>query len=311
MTQRSLSVVGVRCSTVVELLRTRAAETPERTAYTFLRDGEVEEKPLTYAALDARARAIAAALQEQGAAGERALLLFPAGLEFVSAFFGCLYAGVVAVPAYPPRVNRPDARIQEIVADAQPSVALTTEAVRAALEPRRAQHPALAATSWLVTDSLDAGLAARWREPAQGGEALAFLQYTSGSTRTPKGVMVSHHNILANSAEIDRAVRQDAESVSVSWLPHFHDMGLIYGVLQPLYAGFTGVLMAPAAFLQRPLRWLQAVSKYRATLSGGPNFAYDLCTSRVTPEEKASLDLSRWEIAFNGAEPLRAATLEV
>ena len=310
MTGRSLSAVGVRNSTVVELLRTRAAESPERTAYTFLRDGEVEEAPLSYAALDAQARAIAAWLQEQGAAGERALLLYPPGLEFVAAFFGCLYAGVVAVPAYPPRVNRLDARIQEIARDAQPKFALTTAAVHSVFQPRREHHPALASLRWLATEGVEASRAGGWREPSLARDALAFLQYTSGSTRAPKGVMVTHHNILSNSAEIDRAVRQDEQSVSVSWLPHFHDMGLIYGVLQPVYRGFPGVLMAPAAFLQRPLRWLAALSRYGGTLSGGPNFAYDLCTQRVTPTERAALDLSRWEVAFNGAEPLRAGTLE-
>jgi acyl-CoA synthetase (AMP-forming)/AMP-acid ligase II/acyl carrier protein len=309
MTPRSTSA-AVRSSTVVELLRARAAESPERTAYTFLRDGEVEEARLTCAGLDVRARAIASFLQGRGLAGERALLLFPPGLEFVSAFFGCLYAGVIAVPAYPPRAHRPDARIQDIAADAQPAVVLTTEAVRSALEPRRAQNPALAATPWIATDALaDAG-AASWREPDLAPDALAFLQYTSGSTRTPKGVMVSHGNVLANSAEIDEVARQDENSVSVSWLPHFHDMGLIYGVIYPVYRGFPGILMAPAAFLQRPLRWLQAASTYGATTSGGPNFAYELCTSRVTAEERARLDLSRWDIAFNGAEPLRASTLD-
>jgi acyl-CoA synthetase (AMP-forming)/AMP-acid ligase II/acyl carrier protein len=297
-------------STMVELLRRRAAESGDAKAYLFLRDGEVEEAPLTYAALDARARAIAAWLQAQAQPGDRALLLHPPGLDFVAAFFGCLYAGVAAVPAYPPRVNRPDPRIRQIAADSKPAVVLTTEAVRAALSARPEIVSGLASARWLATDARPDGLPDRWREPALEPDTLALLQYTSGSTFTPKGVMVTHGNIVANQIAIDRAVRQRSDSVSVSWLPHFHDMGLIYGVLYPVYRGFLGVLMAPAAFLQRPLRWPQAMSRYRGTLSGGPNFAFDLCTARVTAEERALLDLSRWEVAFNGAEPIRAATVE-
>jgi acyl-CoA synthetase (AMP-forming)/AMP-acid ligase II/acyl carrier protein len=300
----------VAATTMVDLLRARALETPDRIAYRFLRDGEVEEAALSYAALDEQARAIAAWLQEAGVAGERAILFHPPGVEFVAAFFGCLYAGVVAVPAYPPRPNRADPRIQQIVADSQARIALTTEAVRATLEPRRSQVPGLASLRWLASDVLDTGLAARWRPPALDGDALALLQYTSGSTLTPKGVMVTHGNILANSEQIDRVIRQTPDSLSVSWLPHFHDMGLIYGIIQPLYKGFPSVLMAPAAFLQRPLRWLQAMSRWGGTLSGGPNFGYDLCINRITEEERSGLDLSRWSVAFNGAEPVRASTME-
>jgi len=300
----------VAAPTMVGLLRARALETPARIAYRFLRDGEVEEAALSYAALDEQARAIAAWLQEAGAAGERAILFHPPGVEFVAAFFGCLYAGVVAVPAYPPRPNRPDPRIQEIVADAQARFALTTEAVRSTLEPRSSQIPGLASLRWLATDTLGAGLAGQWREPALDGDALALLQYTSGSTLTPKGVMVTHGNILANSEEIDRAARQSADSIFVTWLPHFHDMGLIYGIIHPLYKGCPSMIMAPAAFLQRPVRWLQAMSRWKGTASGGPNFGYDLCTSRVTAEECSGLDLSHWNIAFSGAEPIRASTVE-
>jgi acyl-CoA synthetase (AMP-forming)/AMP-acid ligase II/acyl carrier protein len=298
------------CATIVDVLRARARHTPERTAYLFLHDGEVEGPPLRYADLDARARAIAARLQEQGAPGERALLLFPPGLEFVTAFFGCLYAGVVAVPAYPPRANRPDARIQEIAANSQPRFVLTTAAVQSALATRGTPFGEGLSPVWLATDEIADAAAEGWREPAGDVRGLALLQYTSGSTRAPKGVMVSHRNIMANSADFARTMRQDEGSLSVSWLPHFHDLGLIWGILQPLYSGYPAVLMAPAAFLQRPLRWLAAISKYRATVSGAPNFAYDLCTARITAEERAQLDLSRWEISINGAEPVRQTTLK-
>jgi acyl-CoA synthetase (AMP-forming)/AMP-acid ligase II/acyl carrier protein len=307
---RLVSSPALRSATMVDRLRAQAQETPDRVAYVFLRDGEVEEAALTCAALDARARAIGAWLQVEAQPGDRALLLYPPGLEFVAAFFGCLYAGVAAVPAYPPRVNRPDPRIQEIAADSRPKVVLTTEPVRAALAARPEVVAGLASARWLATETLAADLGLRWREPVVEPDTLALLQYTSGSTFTPKGVMVTHGNILANQVSIDRAIHQTRESVSVSWLPHFHDMGLIYGVIHPLYKGFLGVLMAPAAFLQRPLRWLQAMSRYGGTLSGGPNFAYELCTARLSSEEKATLDLSRWEVAFNGAEPIRASTLQ-
>jgi acyl-CoA synthetase (AMP-forming)/AMP-acid ligase II/acyl carrier protein len=297
-------------TTLVGLLRARALEMPGRVAYRFLRDGEVEEPAVSYAALDEQARAIGAWLQEAGAAGERAILFHPPGVEFVAAFFGCLYAGVVAVPAYPPHPNRPDPRIEQIVADARAGLALTTGAIKSTLEARRAQVPGVASLRWLATDSLPSELAEGWRGPAVDADTLALLQYTSGSTLAPKGVMVTHGNILHNSAEIDRAMGQTPDSVSVSWLPHFHDMGLMAGIIHPLYKGFPAVLMAPAAFLQRPLRWLQAMSRYGGTASGGPNFGYDLCVDRITAEERAGLDLRRWSVAFNGAEPVRPSTVE-
>jgi acyl-CoA synthetase (AMP-forming)/AMP-acid ligase II/acyl carrier protein len=301
---------AVACSTLVGILRARAAETPGALAYTFLKDGEVPESPLTYAALDEQARGIAAWLQGEGAAGERALLLYPPSVEFVAAFLGCLYAGVVAVPAYPPRPNRADPRIQQIVADAGARFVLTTAAILASMDGRREGMPGLGALSWRATDTLPAGVAADWREPALERGGLAFLQYTSGSTLAPKGVMVSHGNILDNSERLDRVLVHDERSVAVTWLPHFHDMGLIYGILQPLYRGFPCYIMPPAAFLQRPLRWPQAISRFKGTHSGGPNFAYELCASRMTPDQREGLDLSSWEVAFNGAEPVRSSTLQ-
>jgi acyl-CoA synthetase (AMP-forming)/AMP-acid ligase II/acyl carrier protein len=307
----TLSNAAASCSTLVHVLRGRALEQPTRTAFTFLSEGEVEQAPLTYAALDAQARAIAARLQEEGARGERALLLFPPGLEFVAAFFGCLYAGVVAVPAYAPRVNRPDPRIDQIVSDAQARLALTTSAVWSGLEPRLGQEPGLAALSWLATDRVPAAAADSWREPDVGPDTLAFLQYTSGSTTAPKGVMVSHGNVLNTSADLDRGCQHDAGTIAVNWLPHFHDLGLIYGLLQPVYKGFPAYVMPPAAFLQRPLRWLQAVSRYRATHSGGPNFAFDLCARKIAPEQREGLDLRAWAVAFNCAEPIRKETLDL
>jgi amino acid adenylation domain-containing protein len=298
-------------SSLVERLRQRALDSPEKTVYRFLAEGEMEEDSLTFGELDRRARALGAWLQEMGAEGERALLLYPPGLEFVTAFLGCLYGGVVAVPAYPPRTNRPDARLQAIAADARPRFALTTTALRDRAASFAAHNPALAGVHWVASAEVDRGLADGWRTPAgHGPDALAFLQYTSGSTAIPKGVMVRHGNLVHNEGMIQAAFGQSESSVIVGWLPLYHDMGLIGNVLQPLYCGGTCVLMSPVAFLQQPARWLRAIDRYRATGSGGPNFAYELCVRRVGPEERAKLDLSTWELAYNGAEPVRAETLE-
>ncbi|HTG35648.1 MAG TPA: non-ribosomal peptide synthase/polyketide synthase [Thermoanaerobaculia bacterium] len=297
-------------STLIELLRARAGERGEVAAYTFLADGERESERLTRSGLDARARALGASLQRLGAEGERALLLYPPGLDFVAAFFGCLYGGVTAVPAYPPRSSRLLPRLRAIAGDARPKVVLTTRALLAGAEAMAGRLPELAGARWVATDDLDPALAEEWREPAVDGGTLAFLQYTSGSTSLPKGVMVTHGNLLHNQEMIRQAFGQSERSVIVGWLPLYHDMGLIGNVLQPLYVGAPCVLMSPVAFLQRPLRWLEAVSRYRGTTSGGPNFAYDLCARRIAPAEREALDLSSWEVAFNGAEPVRAETLD-
>ncbi|MBV9389919.1 MAG: fatty acyl-AMP ligase [Chroococcidiopsidaceae cyanobacterium CP_BM_ER_R8_30] len=297
-------------STLVELLRYRALHQPNKIAFTFLEDGETESSRLTYQELDRHARAIAAQLQSISAPGERALLLYPSTLEFITAFFGCLYAGVVAVPAYPPKRNQKMSRLQAIVDSSQALVALTNTSELTTIEPRIAQNPELEAMQWLATDKTTIDLAADWQEPALCENTVAFLQYTSGSTGTPKGVMVTHGNILHNQQTIKIGFGHTEKTIFVGWLPLFHDMGLIGNVLQPLYLGIPSILMSPVAFLQKPFRWLQAISRYKATTSGGPNFAYDLCVRKITPEQRASLDLSSWEVAFNGAEPVRAETLE-
>jgi amino acid adenylation domain-containing protein/FkbM family methyltransferase len=285
-----------------------AARTPDRTAYLFLSEGEEEQDRLTYAALDARARAIAAALGRSFQPGERALLVDPPGLDFIAAFFGCLYAGLIAVPAYPPRSQRRMPRLLAILADAQPAVALASSSSRQRVRGWLERTPGAAALSWLATDELETPPAG-WQPAAPEGGAVAFLQYTSGSTSTPKGVMVTHDNLLHNQILIREACGHSERSVFVSWLPPYHDLGLIGNLLQAVFVGGSCVLMAPTAFLQRPARWLEAVSRYGATTSGGPNFAWDLCVRKVSPEQRRQLDLSRWEVAFNGAEPVRAETL--
>jgi len=296
--------------TIVDLLRQRAAYRPHDRAFTFLVDGEHEELSITYAELDRKARAVGAWLMDRGMTGKRALLLYPSGLDFIAAFMGCLYGGAIAVPAYPPRKNRSVERIEAIAADADAAVALTTRDVVDRLENLGATAPSLEHLTWQVDSELDLAWADRWDRPDIDGDTLAFLQYTSGSTGTPKGVMLAHENLLHNSLRIMQAFEITRSQSGVFWLPSFHDMGLIGGILVPLYGGKFNVLMSPVAFLQKPLRWLQAISRYRATISGGPNFAYELCVRKTTPEQRAALDLSSWSLAFNGAEPVRAETID-
>ncbi|MEH1781246.1 MAG: fatty acyl-AMP ligase [Nostoc sp.] len=298
-------------STLIDLLSYRAKNQPEKTAYIFLRDGETEENRLTYGELDLQARSLATHLQSLISPGERALLLYPPGLEFISAFFGCLYAGVIAVPAYPPRANMNLLRLQAIVKDAQAKVVLITKSLLTNLESHLVENPELATMRWLNTDYIDTNLSANWQKPRLESDTLAFLQYTSGSTGTPKGVMITHGNLLCNQRSIKMGFGHTEKTIFVGWLPLFHDMGLIGNVLQPLYLGIPSILMSPVAFLQKPFSWLQAISRYKATTSGGPDFAYDLCVRKITPEQRSNLDLSSWEVAFNGAEPVRAETLEL
>jgi amino acid adenylation domain-containing protein len=295
---------------VVELLRYRSSTQPEQLAYTFLADGETESDRLTYQQLERRSRAIASQLQALGLSGERALLLYTPGLDYLVAFFGCLYAGVVAVPAYPPRNQRNTPRVQTIIADAQIRVVLTTSTLWLQLQSLLGNKTDLGDLQWLATDNIAQGIADSWQQPVIHQDSLAFLQYTSGSTGKPKGVMVSHGNLLCNSEYIKQAFELTSASVSVTWLPSFHDMGLIDGILQPLYTGFIGVLMPPTAFIQKPIRWLQAISHYKATHSGGPNFGYELCIQKITTEQRETLDLSSWYSAYSGAEPIRQETLK-
>ncbi|NJM17637.1 MAG: amino acid adenylation domain-containing protein [Richelia sp. SM1_7_0] len=298
------------CSTVVELLRLRSSKQPNRNAFTFLLDGESEEARLTYQELDRFARRIATQLQAQGLTGRRALLLYPAGLDFLTAFFGCLYAGVVAVTAYPPRNKRNAPRIQAICTDAQATIALTTTEILSTVQSLMMEKTDIKSLQWLTTDNLVRGIEDNWKEASINKDTLAFLQYTSGSTGKPKGVMISHGNLLHNAQTTYQFMEHSPESKFVTWLPMYHDMGLIGGILQPLYGGFPCVIMPPTSFLQSPYRWLQAISQYKGTTSGGPNFAYDLCVQKITLEQKATLDLSSWDVAFNGAEPVRHDTLE-
>ncbi|WP_437305959.1 amino acid adenylation domain-containing protein [Sorangium sp. So ce388] len=297
-------------ATLVALLRQRAEQRPSAHAYTFLLDGETDARSLTYGELDRWARALAAQLDARP--GERALILVPPGLEFIAAFFGCLYAGLVAVPVPMPQRKRGLLRVLSIVRDCRPSVVLTLDAFVSSVA-MLAEDPALAELRSLrcvAIDKAPPGVEDGFRPPRVTADSVAFLQYTSGSTGAPKGVVLTHGNLLSNERMIQRAFGHTEESLIVGWLPPHHDMGLIGNILQPLYVGVPCVQLSPDHFLMRPWRWLDAISRYRATTSGGPNFAYDLCVAKITPEQREGLDLSSWKVAFNGAEPIRAATLD-
>jgi len=294
-------------SSLLGLLRYRTEQQPNALLYRFLETGDVDGpvQELTFAQLDTRARAIAAQLQAAQGENERALLLYPPGLEFIAAFMGCAYAGVVAVPTYP---HRTLSRLEAIVQDSQARFVLTTSAFFRIARSFSRQAPDISKASWIPTDTIRDESAAEWRQPEITGDTLAFLQYTSGSTGNPKGVMVSHANLLHNEQLISQGFGTDSSVHVVGWLPLYHDMGLIGNVLQPLYLGASCTLMSPLAFLQRPMRWLEAIARFHGTVSGGPNFAFDLCASKKKPDEY--FDLSSWEVAFNGSEPIRKETLD-
>lgn len=293
---------------LVEIVRARARERPTDPAFLFLGDGESVTASIDYRALDRQASALAAALRRRYAPGTRAVLMYGPGIDFAVAFLGCLYGGIVAVPVpHSPRRARDLTQLTAVAADADAAVVLTTRAV---LEPLAGDLPsALGLLEWMATDALAEEPGAPGALSSIDPSALAYLQYTSGSTATPKGVMISHANLIANLGDISDGFDHRPDSVIVSWLPHFHDMGLVYGLLQPLYDGIRAVHLPPLSFIASPVRWLRAMSRFKGTHSGGPNFAYDLCAQRITAGERRGLDLSSWRIAFNGAEPVRPETL--
>lgn len=292
-------------TSIVHCLRELAAERPVDTAFTYLVDGDAPQASISYAQLDRRARAIAAHLQDRRLAGQNLVLAYPPGLEFIAAFFGALYAGCVAVPVYLPRTRTLD-RFHAIVGDAEASLVLSTAATVAAAKTMNGRS---AAVDWIATDELTDAHADCWTEHDPGPDSLAMIQYTSGSTSRPKGVMLSHANLLANTRAINNAFGVGPDTKGVFWLPACHDMGLIGGVLGPVYSGIPNIIIAPAMFVQNPFLWLDTISRFGATASGGPNFAYDLCARRITAEQRAGLDLSSWSVAFIGSEAVEPATL--
>ena len=299
---------------VADFLRNRAKLTGGKCALSFIEHDRLDStagrcRSMSYEELDLRARAVAARLRQTLAPGERSLLLFPPCIEFIIAFFGCIYAGVIAVPSSLPRRNRTDTRLQAIVQDSSPRVVLSTSEIISDSDALFRHAAELRDLKWLDVNSFNETIEESWEPSPLGREAIAFVQYTSGSTGDPKGVMVGHGNLLHTLHDLDRGFEHDLNSVMVSWLPLFHDLGLIYGALLPVYCGFPTHLMAPATFLQRPIRWLKAISDFRATHTSAPNFAYDLCVNAISPEQRQELDLSSLRCALTAAETVRADTV--
>jgi acyl-CoA synthetase (AMP-forming)/AMP-acid ligase II len=293
-------------TSMVSWVRTRVEHREHAIAFTHLTGGEGDASPLTWLELDRRARAIAAALRERMARGDRAILIYPTGLDFVEAFWGCLYAGIVAVPVPEPFHQRQVSRYQAILANAGSNRVLTTAALESTLKQWFGADDRL---EWVATDRVRSEWADRWSFPALTDDDLAFIQYTSGSTGVPRGVMVTQRNLLANCRMLTRWFGAKEGTTIVSWLPLFHDMGLVGKLSVASYAGSHCVMMSPLAFLQKPVRWLSAISRYGGEISGSPDFGYALTARKVKPEQLESLDLSTWRMAPNGSEPVRASTL--
>jgi acyl-CoA synthetase (AMP-forming)/AMP-acid ligase II/acyl carrier protein len=298
--------------TLTALLRWRAANQPDRLGYTFLADGERDARDRTWAELDRRSRAVAAWLAEHGAQrGDRALMMFEEGLEYLDGLFGCMSADVLAVPVHPPdprRLDRTLPRLLTIAGDAGVRFVLTTRDLADAARERLSREPAFAHVAWLAVDEVDEALAERWVDPGVGPDDIAYLQYTSGSTATPKGVMVSHRNLLHQLADFDRGYDHTPDSVLVTWLPATHDLGLVYGRFMPLFIGFRCVFFSPPVFMQQPARWMRAMSTYRGTHSPSPNFGFEVAARKAG--DLSGLDLSRVQVLLNGAEPIRQASEE-
>jgi acyl-CoA synthetase (AMP-forming)/AMP-acid ligase II len=303
-------VKGVDAGGLVELLAARAREWPERVAFRVLRSDAQAPAGRTYRELYERVTSVGEGLRQITGAGERVALLFPAGLEFIDALLGSHHAGLAAVPLQPPLGAQAPARLGDIIADAAPAIGLTTEALLPRIRRYAEDVRAFAAIEWHAIERLPAGAGAARRRGDPGDVAL--LQYTSGSTGMPKGVMLTHANLLCNAAQVHVAFGEPAyaDDRMVCWLPPFHDMGLMSGVIGPIFSGIEAILLSPLAVAQRPARWLEAIGQFGATLSGAPNFGYDQCTTRIPEDDRRTLRLDTWRVAFCGAEPIRAGTLE-
>lgn len=295
---------------MVSLLLKNAAKFEDKALYIFLDDGVNESLRLSYREVVTKAQAVAAELQKQGKKGDHILLLFPAGIEFVISLYACFLSGMVAIPAYPPRRKKVDPRFLSILQDARPSTILATRQIHNDLEKLDLDGAGLNDINLLVYESIREDQFGEWKNPQINKDDLLLLQYTSGSTGTPKGIMVSHGNMIHNSECIKRSFGFDENMIVVNWLPNFHDMGLIGNLIQPAYVGGSVVTMTPIRFIQEPLNWLKAITKYKGTCSGAPNFAYDYCAEKISIDKVESLDLSTLNVLYNGSEPVRKQTIE-
>ncbi|HNS16575.1 MAG TPA: AMP-binding protein [Bacteroidales bacterium] len=295
--------------TICDILKFRAENTPDKVAFIFLKDGETDKETITYQQLYEQAWAVTHAIRSRGMQpGERALLLFPPGMEFVKTLFGCFYAGIYGVPAYPPRKNRSFNRIISIVEDCNPKLCLTVRDIRDSFEKNFGDVEELRSLHWISVDQ-EMFISKNFSYETKPDD-LALLQYTSGSTASPKGVMVSHGNFMRNLEFLRQCFEFTAETPTVHWLPVFHDMGLVVGIIQPIYSGFTGILMSPVSFIQKPVRWLRAFSDYGGVMGSAPNFAYDHCVSKISEEDCRDLHLETIRSVMNAAEPVRKVTIE-
>ncbi len=294
----------------VEILQRRAQETPDRLSHMLLGAKEEENQSLTYSQLDGAVKEMAAYLQSVSEPGQRALLVYPTSLEFIQAMYACLYAGIVPIPTNPPGMNRSAQRLEAIAKDARARLVLTTPEYQAAFLAEAAQFPDFAALTWVTRDAIRAGGGHSLQIPVITPQSTAFIQYTSGSTSIPKGVIISYRNLSYNAHAIreTRKYELSDESVALNWAPLFHDMGLLVSVFQTVIDKSPSLMMSPIMFMQNPVSWLRNIQKYRVTGSGAPNFAYELCINKIPLEKCEGLDLSTWKLAYNSAEPVRAET---
>ena len=297
-------------ATIVNTLRHRSVIHPEKRAFTFLANGEDEEGSLTYGELDRGARNIAIKLNRLGLKGKNVLMFYPPGLDFIIAFFGCLYSGTIPATAYPPRKNRSVHRIHLIAEDCRAEAILTTDFISQSLERNFSDDPLLSKIVWHTTDTWSINDTSATYNDEPQFEELAFLQYTSGSTGTPKGVMVSHRNIMYNLRSLQMIFMITPDDVAVHWVPQFHDLGLIFGILETVFSGSHTILIPPFIFIAHPFFLLQAITKYRATVSGQPDFAFNHCVDKIDEELRNMLDLSTLRVMYSGAEPVRKSTLD-
>ncbi len=298
---------GFESGTILTALTQHVKHRPKDLLFTFIKSNK-EAYPISFEAFHNNIQRIAGEISANASPGDRALLLYTSGIEFIETFIACLYAGIIAVPANAPRKNRNSERVLSIAKDCSPCIVLCDNRSKEAVSKQI--MPILDNVQLLNTESLDKSSIKPVPTRKIDKHDIAFLQYTSGSTSQPKGIEISHQNIIINQEAMIRSGEHDQHTIMVNWLPLFHDMGLIATVLQPIFIGFHSVLMSPVSFLQRPVNWLEAITKYKATIAGCPNFAYDILINKVTAEEKKNLDLSSWKIAFNGAEPVRSSTIE-
>ncbi len=311
------TMTGQTADTIVDLALSHADNIGNRQFITWLEHGKTESGSFTFSQLDSNAKSLAMQLSktlleinskeksEQGL--QTILIVLQPGLDFVIAFFACLYAGIAAVPAYPLKTNEAGERLSKLIDVSGAKIALTDSKSMLAINSNKKLRPKV---EYMLVEQRNECYVDMWQRPNIDSHSIAFIQYTSGSTGDPKGVMVSHGNLLSNQKMIAEAMNTHSDCVIVGWLPLFHDMGLIGNLLQPFCLGARCILMSPTSFVMNPIRWLEAISKYKATISGGPNFAYELCLSRTTEEQRRNLNLNSWKIAFNGAEKIRAETLE-